>query len=334
MNRLYSLKILAGLAAMALLTACTNDDGLTPGEPLPPGKYPLELTAGGLQVVATPATRGTVDGDWDGVKRIAVRANNSRRSLLYKVKASEDKKTALLTPEVPLANDDYPFWWTSTTEKKLITAWYPNSEAVPAEWSVPADQSHGLPADIDFLYARKTASFYEHKDGVELQFYHQLAKVVVNIRNTDFTADREITSVKLDGVYFCGNYTALEENIEEGVPVQGSWKGTGDKGAITMNGMEAAQDADFGDGTEPAKASYTALVIPQLTKDQDIRIKIGINGATYAWSLNNNVVAFTHFEGGNQYTFNIIVRAEGLSVYSYKCPTWEEGDSENIEITI
>ena len=332
MNRLHLRKILVGWVAVSLLTACTNDEGLTQGEPLPPGKYPLELTAGGLQAVATPVTRGTVDGDWDGVKRIAVRANKSRRSLPYKVKASEDKKTALLTPEVPLANDDYPFWWTSTTKKKLITAWYPNSEAVPAEWSVPADQSHGLPADKDFLYACKVASFYEHKGGVKMQFYHQLAKVVVNIRNTDFTADRKITSVKLDGVYLSGNYTA-PEYYEEGWPVQGLWEGTGKKEAITMNGMEAAQDADFGDGTEPAKASYTALVIPQLTKDQDIRIKIGINGATYAWSL-NNVLAFTYFEGGNQYTFNIIVRAEGLSVFSYKYPTWEEGDSENIEIEV
>lgn len=333
MNRLHSLKILAELATVFLLAACTNDDGLTPGEPLPPGMYPLELIAGGLQAVATPETRGTVDGDWDGVESVAVRVNKSRRSLKYEVKAAVDKKTALLTPAAPLANDDTPFWWTSTTEEKLITAWYPNSEAVPAEWSVPADQSQGLSADKDFLYARKVASFYEQKDGVKMQFYHQLAKVVVNIRNTDFTADREITSVKLDGVYLSGNYTALEEDIEEGWPVQGSWEGTGKKEAITMNRMETAQDADFGGGTEPAKASYTALVIPQPTKDQDIRIKIGINGATYAWSL-NNVLRFTQFEGGNQYTFNITVRAEELSVYSYKYPTWEEGSSENIEIEV
>ena len=120
MNRMHLRKILVGLVAVSLLAACTNDDGLTQGRTaFPPGaNTPLELTAGGLQAVATPATRGTVDGDWDGVKRVAVRANNSRRSLPYKVKASEDKKTALLTPEVPLANDDYPFWWTSTTVKK------------------------------------------------------------------------------------------------------------------------------------------------------------------------------------------------------------------------
>lgn len=327
------MKILAGLAAMALLTACTNDDGLTHGEPLSPGKYPLELIAGGLETVAMPETRSTVDGDWDGVESVAVRVNDSQRSLKYEVKASADKKTALLTPEAPLANDDYPFWWTSTTEKKLITAWYPYSETVPAEWSVPDNQYQGLPADKDFLYARKVASFYEHKDGVKMQFYHQLAKVVVNIRNTDFTADREIVSVTLDGVHLSGKYTALEEDIEEGKPVQGSWENTGDKATITMNRMEAAQDANFGDGAEPAKASYSALVIPQEAVRQNIQIKIGINGATYAWSL-NNVLAFTHFEGGNQYTFNIIVRAEGLSVYSYKYPTWEEGDSENIEITI
>lgn len=307
------MKTLAGLAAMALLTACTNDDGLTPGEPLPPGMYPLELTAGGLQAVAMPETRGTVDGDWDGVESVAVRVNDSPRSLKYEVKAAVDKKTALLIPAAPLENDDTPFWWTSTTEEKLITAWYPNSETVPTEWSVPADQSDGLPADKDFLYARKEASFYEQKDGVKIQFYHQLAKVVVNIRNTDFTAGREIASVKLDGVYLSGNYTAPEDYIEEGVPVQGSWeKKTGDKGAITLGSMDVL-NANFGSGAEPARASYTALVIPQETADQNIQIEIKIDGATYTWSL-NNVYTFMHFEGGKQYTLNIIVQAKGLEV--------------------
>lgn len=63
-------------AAMAIgvgLMSCTHDDGPTPaGEPLPPGKYPLILNAVGLQAVPTPdgasapATRGTVEGNWQG----------------------------------------------------------------------------------------------------------------------------------------------------------------------------------------------------------------------------------------------------------------------------
>ena len=311
--------ILFMMMSAVLAASCSQDvldDGQ--GNSLPEGMYPLELTAGGLQAVATPETRSTIDGTWPDGKSVAVQAGDKVKEYIV---SSDGKLTG--------KNADNTHYWSNTNDL-TITAWYPYNGTMPAYWDVPENQSQGLPADKDFLYARKVASFDKHKDGVELQFYHQLAKVVVNIRNTGIAANMDITDVKLNGVYLSGNYTTIDEEIEEGFPVQGSWQTTGEKAAITMGSMETVQDADFGNGAETAKASYSALVIPQQTRDQDIRIEVGINGATYAWSL-NNVLTYTSFYGGYQYTFNITVRAEGLNVEHNLYSTWKDGSSENIE---
>ena len=60
--------LLTGSAALLLvMTACSQDE-IADGNRLPEGKYPLIITASGLQapVAASPATtsRATVDGTW------------------------------------------------------------------------------------------------------------------------------------------------------------------------------------------------------------------------------------------------------------------------------
>lgn len=48
--------------------SCTQDELADGGQgtPLPPGEYPLTLTASSIgETVATPATRSTVDNEWN-----------------------------------------------------------------------------------------------------------------------------------------------------------------------------------------------------------------------------------------------------------------------------
>ena len=45
------------------LAACTQDDA----DSLPEGKYPIVIRATGLSAAATPASRATVDGNWQGI---------------------------------------------------------------------------------------------------------------------------------------------------------------------------------------------------------------------------------------------------------------------------
>lgn len=68
MNFQHTFNLLTGSAALLLvLTACSQDE-IADGNRLPDGKYPLIITASGLQapVAASPAatSRATVDGTW------------------------------------------------------------------------------------------------------------------------------------------------------------------------------------------------------------------------------------------------------------------------------
>ena len=93
-------------AAAALLfaaTACTQDD-LTNGT-LPEGECPLVINATGLQAVATPASRATVDGDWQGVQTVALSVGGTVKE--YNVTASDADGYRSAT----LSSDTDPFWW-------------------------------------------------------------------------------------------------------------------------------------------------------------------------------------------------------------------------------
>ena len=76
--------LLLCVAAIAL-AACTQDD-LGSGT-LPEGEYPLVINATGLQAVATPASRATVDGDWQGVQTVALSVGGTVKE--YDVTASD-----------------------------------------------------------------------------------------------------------------------------------------------------------------------------------------------------------------------------------------------------
>lgn len=320
MNRLHSLKIFAGLAVMALLTACTNDDNLTQGEPLPPGKYPLELTAGGLQAATTPATRGTMDNDWDGVEDVKVRVNNSGRNMKYRVEAFGDKKTALLTPDVPLENDDTPFWWQSTTEEKDVMAWTPYDYELDDKITLPTTWTEEDFAKYDIIGARRTIGF---RDNKSLKFEHLLAKVTVNLKNSDYLerVEKGKVTVSLTNQYQTGTFELYGERLAVNAPIGGVNNAT-----INTYQLPSA-DTDW-------YATYQALVVTLSSSFEGKmpRIVVNVDGTEYSYEIKQGVGSI--FTGGWQYTFNITVKEEGLDVYSYVWPTWEAGGSGSGSVTV
>lgn len=215
------------------------------GNALPEGEYPLELTATGMQAVATPSTRGTIDGNWEGAqgKKVAVMVNGETKE--YTLTSSGDYKTATLT-------SDDPFYWTSTDETKTVEAWYPCLTTLPETWEVPADQSAGMPVDKDFLYAKQTISFSDRNEA-GLTFKHCLAKVVINIQQSDYldSYDGDL-SVQLTGLLTTGEVTHYADNIL----IQGDNSTWGT--SITPHRLDTPADGAF--------ASYEALVIPQICR--------------------------------------------------------------------
>ena len=110
--------ILSGAAVLLLAaTACTQDE-LADGTRLPEGEYPLIINATGLSVEATPASRATVDGNWDGVTSVALSLGDETKEYSVTASATDGYKTATLS------NNLSPFWWTSRNDI-TVSAWWP-----------------------------------------------------------------------------------------------------------------------------------------------------------------------------------------------------------------
>lgn len=188
MNNRLPLHILS--AATVLLfaaTACTQDD--LGGGTLPEGEYPLVIRATGLQAVATPASRATVDGNWQGVQTVAVEMGGTVKEYDVTASDADGYKTATLS------SDTDPFWWTSR-EDITVSAWWPYGTTMP-DVVVKADQStkEGFEGS-DFISAEaQTVQF----DNPTLEFSHRTARITVLLK-----PGAGITSVSGADVYVTG----------------------------------------------------------------------------------------------------------------------------------
>ena len=173
------------------LAACTQDD--LGGGTLPEGEYPLVINATGLQAVATPASRATVDGDWLGVQTVALSVGGTVKEYDVTASDADGYKTATLS------SDTDPFWWTSR-DPITVSAWWPydanDMETMPAV-VVAANQSTQTDFQgSDFISAEaQTVQF----DNPTLEFSHRTARITVLLKPGD-----GITSVSGADVYVTG----------------------------------------------------------------------------------------------------------------------------------
>lgn len=163
-------------AATVLLfaaTACTQDD--LGGSTLPEGEYPLVINATGLQAVATPASRATVDGDWQGVQTVSLSVGGTVKEYDVTASDADGYKTAILS------SDTDPFWWTSR-EDITVSAWWPYGTTMP-DVVVKEDQStkEGFEGS-DFISAEAQAVQFDHP---MLEFSHRTARITVLLKPGD-----------------------------------------------------------------------------------------------------------------------------------------------------
>ena len=181
--------ILSGAAVLLLAaTACTQDE-LADGTRLPEGEYPLIINATGLSVEATPASRATVDGNWDGVTSVALSLGDETKEYSVTASATDGYKTATLS------NNLSPFWWTSRNDI-TVSAWWPydptNISQMPAV-VVKADQSTANDfAASDYISAENQTV---HFDNPILEFSHRTARITVNLR--EGAGINDLTGVKV-----------------------------------------------------------------------------------------------------------------------------------------
>ena len=107
-RRFYN-HILLSAVAMVLFAACTQEDSIAESY-FPENKYPLELTASGIQAITNEtqaSTRATVDDNWNNVTNIAVQVGTVVKQ--YSVSSTDGGVTAKL-------HSEDPFLWKNAEE--------------------------------------------------------------------------------------------------------------------------------------------------------------------------------------------------------------------------
>lgn len=166
-------KYYAILCCLLLAAACHKDDD----DKLPPGKYPLEITAH----LADGFSRSVPGKDtWTGGEkvRVIVRDDGGDKESIYTM-AADGTMTS-----------DTPLYWESK-ERINVSAYYP---AESTGWIDISDQSGGFAA---FDYLQVYASGNSFGQPIELQFRHCMAKVRVEL----------VTAVEVEKVGIMGNRT-------------------------------------------------------------------------------------------------------------------------------
>lgn len=313
-------------AALLLAAACSQndfDDGQ--GIPLPAGKYPMTFAT---TVEGVTATRATTDNTWAGNEEVAVWMG-SGASKKY-IPAAGGTSVTLQAPA-----GEKPFYWESTSNIN-VSAWYLGTgyaATLPTTWSVKATQSGDGYQQSDFLYAPAKSIAFKPQTGTDnsLSFYHQTARVVVNIVNAEAATDADaIQSVVIgdaNNLALSGSYSAP---TGKGATA-GTWNtssGSPTMGTITPKKLTAPGTL-AGDGT--ALASYAALVIPQQMKGKKfiaVSLTDGSGGSnTYYYTPTQDNDA--DLQSGQQHTYDITVKHGYLSVTSSASPQWT-GSDENI----
>lgn len=294
------------------LVAC---DGSIPSDSslmFPEGGYPLTIKG---KVNSMQVTRSTADGVWEGTELVAVKDVTEGGIDYGRVKEYKADAGGVLTTEIP-------FVWQDAAERKRIVAWCPYSEAPPQEWEVKADQNvnggSGYSAS-DLLYAPVTEFTF---DGNEMTFYHQTARVVINILRLETVVEKELLGVtvgdeteqllELGGTYDCP---------EEGASV-GRWTLNKEyKGCIIPKQLSTPNIISG----NVCMASFVALVIPQ-NMDGKKFISIKTSDKVYCYIPK---AGDANLEAGKEYKYTVIVKDPSLTVVPSVSAGWS-GEAEDV----
>ena len=206
----HRLFIPAATALLFALAACTQDE-LADGNRLSKEEYPIVIHATGLSVEATPSSRASVDGDWQGVNSVALKMGDAVKEYTVTATDADGYKSATLSRE----ND--PYYWISRNPI-TVSAWWPlddtNITQMPAV-KVAEDQSKLADfQNSDFISAENRKV---ELNNPTLEFTHRTARVAIELKpGTGFTsvagATVSLVSLSADN----GNPTAIKTYTASG----------------------------------------------------------------------------------------------------------------------
>ena len=275
--------ILSLTLAAFTLAACTQDDISSPSGGVE-GAVPLTLTA---TIAGGADTRATVDGDWEIGDEVALWVQG-KGVFQYKV---TNAKLGTMTGY---------YYYQDSDNSSYVQAIYPYSAAAGLQsfnggipWNVEADQNTTNNYEGSDLLCSDLKTLSPDGTGM-LSFYHQTAKVVVNVTNDGYLsgatdADVSMTIGENNNINLSGTFAPFRFG-----ETAGEWNNLGTPGTII-----------------PRKATNThfeALVIPQ-TVSSGTLFQFYVDGVgPFRYTVPAEGITWN---AGMEYTYNVTLTMDG-----------------------
>ncbi|MBQ9410363.1 MAG: fimbrillin family protein [Bacteroidales bacterium] len=186
-------------------------------------------------------------------------------------------------------------WYPEGTDEATVTAYYPYAAAVPASFTVAADQSAG--ASASDLVAGSVSGVKPSAEAIVLPFQHKLSLIVFNVANN---AGGDLAGITLDGAKLKANLAA-------------------DFTATVDETASAASVKAFKKST----TSY-ALILPPQTVELTAKVE------TAGGNILSQKLAQATLEGGKKYTISMVVNPDDLIVVTEgDVQDWTDGGELN-----
>ena len=213
--------------------------------------------------------------------------------------------------------------WLSDNETKLVRAWHygNNSEERSDSWSVQTNQTGDNYANSDLLFAQESVS---GRKEIALKFYHQVAKVVVHIRNVGPVYGSNEVSVTIGNSTVVKDGTVSTDNIGNYL----NWTPGSTRWSITAYNLGPQPLAS--NENETSLASFAALVIPQTVESYKDYLAI------YDWVVPYHCYSSTDitWEAGNSYTYEVTVIGENrVMIDNITVSDWGNGGNHELTTT-
>lgn len=278
------------VAAVLLLAACQNE-AIEEWESGKDDVVQVNATIGGLQTKVNTEENGN---SWNTGDYIRL-TNTSSNAIIGKKEA-----TFLYDGNGFTLYGGLAVW---ADGENTFQAFYPvNDETSFTSFTVPTDQStlEGL-RKADWMIATAKAS-KPSNDQLDLEFKHQMAKVVVNIikYNDQYGTNLPVIT---DPVFIsCAPFNS----------------------GITLPGNKEIKAYMKADDTDGRHSFIAILPDGQYTADDNIFLKLKINNEEHT-VLVNNFLLQNQLESGYVYTFNLTVGKNKVSISSVTVKDWTTG---------
>jgi len=291
------------VSCILLFVSCSDDDDSITKENEIPVKFSSVITASSLKV-------GGMGGDeWEVGDAIGVfmRDNASSKTIVKNNilhKATTAGTSTFFTSEEPIyypVNAPKAVDFVAYHPYAVLTNKYVYSVNVASQTDQSAIDLMATSNDNNGRGFNKAAG-----SVVNLDFKHQLAKVVMNV-----TAGEGVGGLQGLTVNIKGMHTTADFDISN----------------TTFSNEDGAATSDitpYNDGSN----SYEAILLPVATLGTSHVVEFTLGGDIYAWTMTANDGGIIELEAGKKYTFNVKLQKINVQVTG-SITAWDNGGTAN-----